>query len=81
MTLVVVDVHWKINMRRNPVIMMCYKDKTWCSHSRDCGNATCDRNFTEEEREKAIVWWGEASFPIAMADFKTEDCGFINVEN
>lgn len=67
-------------MRRNPVIMMCYKDRTWCRHSRHCGNTMCDRNFTEEERENAIKWWGDGSFPLAMADFKTEDCGFISLE-
>lgn len=70
-------------MRRNPVIMMCYKDRTWCSHSRHCGNTTCDRNFTEEEREQAIKWWsaisdncGGKDFPLAMTDFKTDDCGW-----
>lgn len=63
--------------------MMCYKDRTWCSHSRHCGNTTCDRNFTEEEREQAIKWWsaisdncGGKDFPLAMTDFKTDDCGW-----
>lgn len=67
--------------------MMCYKDRTWCSHSRLCSNITCDRNFTEEERENAIKWWmaisdncGGKDFPLASADFKTEDCGYSQID-
>lgn len=66
----------KLTKQRNPVQMMCYKDRTWCMHSRECGNTMCDRNFTEEEREQAIKWWCSTDFPLAMADFKTDGCGW-----
>ena len=67
-------------MKRNPVIMMCYKDRTWCVHSRDCSNTMCDRNLNEDEIKQATEWWGDRNFPVAKADFKTDECGFVNVE-
>ena len=46
---------------------LCYKDKTFCAS--DCVNTGCWRNFTDEERENSIKWWGGEDAPIAMADF------------
>ena len=46
---------------------MGYKDQTWC-HS-DCTNTECFRNFTDKDREQAIKWWGNDTFPIAFQDF------------
>lgn len=55
--------------------MLWYRDRTWCAHY--CGNEECDRNFTDEERERAIKWWGDENVPIAFSNFKTKDCGYI----
>lgn len=57
--------------------MLCYKDKSFCVH--ECGNLTCDRNYTEEERQKAIAWHGSKNVPVMFSDFKTESCGFVEV--
>lgn len=63
--------------------MICYKDKSWCSASlgdpnERCKNYLCDRNFTQEEKNKAIKWWGNVDFPYSNKDFKKEGCGYIN---
>lgn len=58
--------------------MLCYRDRTWCSQT--CNNKKCDRNFTDEERDKAIKWWGSVFAPVAFSDFKTDDCGYIEEE-
>jgi hypothetical protein len=47
--------------------MLCYRDRTWCNNT-SCDNS-CGRQFTDEERRKAILWWGGEDFPISMADF------------
>lgn len=48
---------------------MTYKDQTFCAS--DCTNTKCFRNFSEEQREGARLWWkgmpGEAL--IAFSDF------------
>lgn len=61
--------------------MICYKDRSWCSQK--CGNLECDRNFTEEERKRAIAWWGggENGPPVAYMDFRTEECGYKEPNN
>jgi len=51
-------------------ILMGYKDKTWCMS--DCTNTDCFRNFTDKDREQAIKWWGNDTFPIAMRDYSKE---------
>jgi len=40
----------------------------------------CDRNLNEDEIKQATEWWGDRNFPVAKADFKTDECGFVNVE-
>jgi len=49
--------------------MMHYKDRTFCSHAGVCVNTKCDRwvNFDDAE---------ESGMPVALADFKTDDCGY-----
>jgi len=46
---------------------MCYKDMTWCC-SPNCSNE-CGRQFTQEDRVKAIKWWGDDDFPLAVSEF------------
>lgn len=48
--------------------MISYKDQTWCAS--DCANTACFRNFTPDERARAIRWWGGEDFPMAQADFR-----------
>lgn len=64
--------------------MICYRDRSWCSHS--CGNLECGRNFTEEESIRANKWWEmfnspDSGPPIAVMDFRTEDCGYKEPDN
>ena len=58
---------------------MCYRDKTWCVHSNLCSNATCNRNLNEKEIKLATAWWGGDDFPYAIADFKTDKCGYAEI--
>jgi len=53
--------------------MISYKDRTFCDS--DCTNVKCFRNFSDDERRGARMWWGGDDAPIAMADFskKCED--------
>jgi len=61
--------------------MLCFRDKSFCNHSRkDCGNTECNRYFTEQDEKDGIEWWGNDNFPVAMMDFKNDDCGFTAVE-
>jgi hypothetical protein len=47
--------------------MMCYKDKTWCPYGKACVDSKeCDKNFTKEEKIKAVKWWGNEHFPITF---------------
>lgn len=50
--------------------MICYKDKTFCSHFNTCVNIDCNRWISPDEVFSSEI-------PIAMADFKTYDCGYI----
>lgn len=56
------------------VQIMTYRDRTWCS--QPCGNYECDRNFTLGEHKNALFWWGSIDYPLARADFKTDNCGY-----
>lgn len=47
--------------------MIGYKDMTWCCNPK-CDNS-CGRKFTEEDRKKAVEWWGGEDFPLIIADF------------
>ena len=47
--------------------MMCYKDKTWCTYGKECVySKNCGRDFNEEERLKAIKWWGNENVPVCF---------------
>lgn len=52
---------------------ICYKDRTFCDS--DCKNTDCFRNFTDDERRGARMWWHHDpdNAPIAFADF-SETC-------
>ena len=58
--------------------MICYRDKAFCS--QECANSECDRNFNDNVLLQAIAWFGNDNPPIQFADFKTDDCGFVEVE-
>lgn len=60
--------------------MMCYKDRTWCSHSFMCENSSCDRRLNGEELRQAVEWWGGIDFPASYTDFKTDDCGYSQID-
>ena len=49
--------------------MICYRDMTFCAAK--CATIDCPRQFTDEHREKAKAWWGDAPGgpPVAWADF------------
>lgn len=50
--------------------MICYKDRTFCSWSNVCANTSCPRWYNTEEVQKQDL-------PVALADFKTDTCGYI----
>jgi len=49
--------------------MLCYKDKTFCSWSGTCANVDCPRWV-----DISIVQ--QQDLPLAMADYKSPDCGY-----
>ena len=55
--------------------MICYRDRSWCNPST-CQGKCGDRKFTEEDRERAIQWWGGEDFPLCVGNY----CGDINDE-
>ena len=57
--------------------MIHYKDMTFCSAR--CKTKSCPRNFTEQDRKNARVWWGNDNAPIAWADF-SEGCDDYDAE-
>ena len=52
--------------------MLCYKDKTFCSQS--CANTKCSLNLNDDV-------WGKEGAPICIADFRTDECGFIELRS
>lgn len=53
--------------------MICYKDKTFCNVI--CGNNSCYRNYTEEEKKLAEIWWDSKKPPVAFSNFiYTKEC-------
>lgn len=58
--------------------MICYRDRTWCCSPVE--RHTCGREFTEDDRKKAIEWWGGEGFPLAVAEFCKHDKGEDNGE-
>ena len=59
--------------------MICYRDMTFCSMSKDCKNQDCYRRFTDEMDKDAQKWWGGEGYPLCVSNMKdTEYCpGFI----
>lgn len=53
--------------------MLCYRDMTFCS--ADCATKNCPRQFTDKERERSKLWWGDGpgEVPVAFSDF-SEHC-------
>lgn len=47
--------------------MLSFKDKTFCNAK--CSNMKCHRKLTDTLIVEATIWWGDANFPVAMADF------------
>lgn len=54
------------------VVVMSYKDRTWCSFKYCTKWNSCDRAFTDDERKKAIEWWGDEGYPLSMFATKPE---------
>lgn len=57
--------------------MLCYKDKTFCSQS--CANTKCSLNLNDDVLSGADKWWGKEGAPICITDFRTDECGFIDM--
>ena len=49
--------------------MMHYKDRTFCSHAGVCANSKCNR-WVDFDKAK------DSGLPVALSDFKTDDCGY-----
>ncbi len=50
--------------------MICYKDRTFCSHYRDCAAAgTCPRPLTPEVQADAEKWWRDCEGGPPIATF------------
>lgn len=47
--------------------MLGYRDMTFCDS--DCMNEDCGRCFTQADHEKAVQWWGNKDYPVALSDF------------
>jgi len=58
--------------------MLCYRDRTFCGS--DCVNDSCMYNFSPQEQQKAIKWWGGEDVPVAFSDM-TRDCKFYKGPN
>ena len=60
--------------------MMSYKDQTWCSRysSGECKNNKCIFALTQQEKEKAIDWWGIDNFPVSIGDRMDNGCGYTD---
>jgi len=52
--------------------MIAFQDKTWCSFSALCSEE-CDRRFTKDHHKKAIRWWGNERYPLAVANFSKKE--------
>jgi len=50
--------------------MLCYKDKTFCCWATTCANTDCPRWFDIDQAQKQDL-------PVAVADFKTDTCGYV----
>lgn len=49
-------------------MMAPYRNMTFCS--ADCLNRGCERNFNDNDRAAARIWWGGDDAPVALSDFR-----------
>jgi hypothetical protein len=56
--------------------MVCYRDRTFCG-SPNCKNK-CGRQFTDEDHEDALKWWGGAGYPVSLSLFCDENGELID---
>lgn len=57
--------------------MICFLDRTFCSHSDECSNIACLRNLTPALNKQARDWWKHDPEcpPVAYGDLRdTEYC-------
>jgi len=57
--------------------MMCFRDTTWCSYSYICDNQSCTVIFNDYHIKACREWWGKEGAPVAYANFKTDECGYV----
>lgn len=53
--------------------MLCYKGRSFCSRSNECGNIKCDRLADEGDVEEAEM----LGLPIQYAEHFSTNCGFV----
>lgn len=52
--------------------MFCFRDMSFCVHSKTCGNTDCYRNYDHTENTEDM--------PVALTDFKNHSCGYVPKE-
>lgn len=55
---------------KKEIVILCYRDMTFCSSN--CVNTQCPRHFGPQEQEAADKWWGVPGAPVAFSDFTTD---------
>lgn len=56
--------------------MICYRDRTFCSHS-SCPNP--DRQLSESVKNKAEQWWGvDAPIAVSPLCISADNCDYIS---
>lgn len=60
-----------IYTHKEPLTVICYKDKTFCFDAKEgrCVNKACFRYFDDETQKAADKWWGEGGAPVAFSSF------------
>lgn len=46
--------------------MICYKDKIFCTGDGCAKFSACPDALTDEVKDRAIKWWGDADAPISV---------------
>lgn len=59
---------------RGGVIVLCFKDKTFCTADGCANRHSCDRYFTKELHDEAVKWWGSEDYPIAYYTQPPKSC-------
>ena len=61
--------------------MICFKDRSFCAESAQCGNTECPSRWNEDLAYSAKRWWGSDNAPVAFQSMK-ERCGkFMEVSD